>query len=59
VIAGGRTALTERLAIRADSISKVYRLYDSPLDRLRELLFRTPRHRPFHALKRFKWYVYP
>ncbi|HLN92945.1 MAG TPA: ATP-binding cassette domain-containing protein, partial [Thermoanaerobaculia bacterium] len=43
--------MTERLAIRADSISKVYRLYDSPLDRLRELLFRTPRHRPFHALK--------
>lgn len=40
-----------RLAVRADSISKVYRLYDSPLDRLREVLFRSPRHRPFHALK--------
>jgi lipopolysaccharide transport system ATP-binding protein len=39
-----------RPAIRADSISKVYRLYDSPFDRLRELLFRTSRHRPFHAL---------
>jgi ABC-type polysaccharide/polyol phosphate transport system ATPase subunit len=40
-----------RPAIRAESISKVYRLYDSPFDRLRELVFRTPRHRPFHALK--------
>jgi lipopolysaccharide transport system ATP-binding protein len=43
--------VTQRLAIRADSISKVYRLYDGPFDRLRELVFRTPRHRPFHALK--------
>jgi len=42
--------LTDRLAVRADSISKVYRLYESPLDRLRELVFRIPRHRPFHAL---------
>jgi lipopolysaccharide transport system ATP-binding protein len=41
----------ERPAIRAESISKVYRLYDSPFDRLRELVFRIPRHRPFHALK--------
>ena len=39
-----------RPAIRAESISKVYRLYDRPFDRLRELLFRTSRHRPFHAL---------
>lgn len=44
-------ARANRLAVRADSISKVYRLYDSPLDRLREVLFRSPRHRPFHALK--------
>jgi len=41
----------DRLAVRGDSISKVYRLYDSPLDRLREVVFRSPRHRPFHALK--------
>ena len=40
-----------RLAIRAESISKIYRLYDRPFDRLRELFFRMPRHRPFHALK--------
>jgi homopolymeric O-antigen transport system ATP-binding protein len=43
--------LNERLAIRADAVSKIYRLYDSPFDRLRELVFRAPRHRPFHALK--------
>src|SRR6266508_4598425 len=43
-------ALTDRLSVRAESISKVYRLYESPFDRLRELLFRVPRHRPFHAL---------
>jgi ABC-type polysaccharide/polyol phosphate transport system ATPase subunit len=43
--------LKNRLAVRADSISKVYRLYDRPFDRLRELVFRAPRHRPFHALK--------
>ena len=41
----------DRLAVRANSISKIYRLYDSPLDRLREVVFRSPRHRPFHALK--------
>ncbi|HEU5250635.1 MAG TPA: ABC transporter ATP-binding protein [Thermoanaerobaculia bacterium] len=43
--------MTESLAVKADAISKVYRLYDSPFDRLRELVFRAPRHRPFHALK--------
>ena len=44
-------ARSDRLAVKADSVSKVYRLYDSPLDRLREAIFRSPRHRPFHALK--------
>ena len=43
--------MTDRLSVRAESISKVYRLYESPFDRLRELLFRVPRHRPFHALR--------
>jgi lipopolysaccharide transport system ATP-binding protein len=43
--------LTEPLAVKADAISKIYRLYDSPFDRLRELVFRAPQHRPFHALK--------
>ena len=37
-------------AIRADRISKTYRLYDTAGDRLRELLFRRPRHREFRAL---------
>lgn len=43
--------MTDGIAVRADSVSKVYRLYDSPFDRLRELLFRAPRHRAFHALQ--------
>jgi len=51
--------LTDRLAVRADSISKVYRLYASPLDRLREVLFRAPRHRPFHALRNVSFELPP
>ncbi|HEY3170859.1 MAG TPA: ABC transporter ATP-binding protein [Thermoanaerobaculia bacterium] len=43
--------MTGRLAVRAESVSKVYRLYDRPFDRLRELLFRSPQHRAFHALR--------
>jgi len=38
------------LAIRAESVSKSYRLYDTAADRLRELVFRRPRHREFRAL---------
>jgi lipopolysaccharide transport system ATP-binding protein len=38
------------LAVRADRVSKAYRLYDKPSDRLRELLFRRRRHREFAAL---------
>jgi ABC-type polysaccharide/polyol phosphate transport system ATPase subunit len=37
-------------AVRADRLSKTYRIYDSAGERLRELLFRKPRHREFHAL---------
>ena len=37
-------------AVRARDLSKTYRVYDSAAERLRELLFRRPRHRPFHAL---------
>src|SRR6185436_8593326 len=37
-------------AVRADRRSKSYRIYDSAGARLRELLFRRPRHREFHAL---------
>jgi len=36
--------------IRVRDLSKVYRVYDRPWDRLRELLSRRPRHRPFAAL---------
>jgi ABC-type polysaccharide/polyol phosphate transport system ATPase subunit len=38
------------VAIRADRVSKTYRLYESAGDRLRELVFRRPRHREFRAL---------
>ncbi len=37
-------------AVRADRLSKTYRIDDSAGERLRELLFRRPRHREFHAL---------
>jgi homopolymeric O-antigen transport system ATP-binding protein len=39
------------LAVSADRVSKIYRVYDSAGDRLRELVFRRPRHREFHALR--------
>ena len=38
-------------AIRADRVSKTYRVYDSAAERLREMLLRRPRHRDFHALR--------
>ena len=44
------TAASESSAVRAQDLSKTYRVYDSAAERLRELLFRRPRHRPFHAL---------
>lgn len=44
------TSVRADSAIRADRISKTYRLYDTAGDRLRELLFRRPRHREFRAL---------
>ncbi len=37
-------------AVCADRVSKVYRIYDSAGDRLREIVFRRRRHREFHAL---------
>ncbi len=42
--------MAETFAVRAESISKTYRVYDSASDRLREVLFRRRRHREFHAL---------
>jgi len=38
------------LAVRADRVSKTYRVYASGADRLRELVFRRSRHREFRAL---------
>ncbi len=38
------------IAVSADRVSKIYRLYDRPSDRLRELVFRRRRHRDFPAL---------
>jgi lipopolysaccharide transport system ATP-binding protein len=36
--------------VAVESLTKIYRVYASPWDRLRELLTRHPRHRDFHAL---------
>jgi lipopolysaccharide transport system ATP-binding protein len=41
----------EDCAIRADAVSKVYRLYDTPADMFWELVTRRPRHRVFQALR--------
>jgi lipopolysaccharide transport system ATP-binding protein len=38
-------------AVRAESVSKIYRVYESAGDRLRELVLRRRRHREFHALR--------
>ena len=38
------------IAVQANKVSKTYRLYDSPADRLKELLLRRRRARDFHAL---------
>ena len=42
--------MTQPIAVRADRLSKSYRLYDRPADRLKEILLRRPRHRDFPAL---------
>jgi lipopolysaccharide transport system ATP-binding protein len=36
--------------VEVERLAKVYRVYGSPWDRLREILVRRPRHREFHAL---------
>ena len=38
-------------ALRVSNLTKTYRLYDQPIDRLKELLFRRPRHSDFTALR--------
>lgn len=44
-------------AIAADNLSKSYRIYAKPADRLRELLFRRKRHQDFWALKQVSFAV--
>ena len=43
--------------IEAQALSKIYRLYDHPKDRLKELIFRKPRHVPFAALENVSFQV--
>lgn len=38
-------------AVEVQNLSKIYRVYSSPWDRLRELVTRQPLHRSFHALE--------
>jgi lipopolysaccharide transport system ATP-binding protein len=40
----------EAPAVEVEQLTKVYRVYSSPWDRLREALLRRSRHREFHAL---------
>ena len=36
--------------IRVEDITKIYKLYDKPLDRLKELILHRPFHKEFVAL---------
>ena len=45
------------VAVRAERICKVYRLYDRPSDRLKEMLLRRPRHHAFAALSNVSFEV--
>ena len=38
-------------AVAAENLTKIYRVYATPWDRLREAITRSPRHRAFHALE--------
>ena len=44
---------SDEISVRISNVSKVYKLYPRPVDRLVETLFggKTPRHKPFRALK--------
>lgn len=46
----GDHVLSPELALRVRELRKVYRLYEKPTDRLKELLFQGARHRDFVAL---------
>lgn len=49
----------EEVAIKVENLSKVYRLYDTPLDRLKESLhpFKKKYHREFYALRNVNFEV--
>ncbi|MFN2386868.1 MAG: ABC transporter ATP-binding protein [Thermoanaerobaculia bacterium] len=49
------TAEGEDPAVRVLEISKLYRLYDSPAARLKELLLRKPQHKAFQALSKLSF----
>ncbi|GAB4419285.1 MAG: ABC transporter ATP-binding protein [Thermodesulfovibrionales bacterium] len=44
-------------AIKATGLTKIYRLYDKPVNRLKEIIFRRPLHREFTALNRISFEV--
>jgi len=45
--------------IKVDGISKKFKLYHSPADRLREILFRKPYHKDFVALENISFEIFP
>lgn len=45
--------------LQADSLTKIFRLYQKPSDRLRELVWRRPYHRIYTALKRVSFTLQP
>ncbi len=42
--------MDKKLAIKVNNVTKTYKLYDKPIDRLKESLSRRQYHRPFNAL---------
>ena len=42
--------MDKNLAIKVENVTKTYKLYDKPVDRLKESLSRRQYHRPFNAL---------
>ena len=42
--------MDKNLAIKVNNVTKTYKLYDKPIDRLKESLSRRQYHRPFNAL---------
>ena len=49
--------MDNNLAIKVDNVTKTYKLYDKPIDRLKESLSRRQYHRPFNALNNVSFEV--